>query len=110
MTPPGPPSCWNCRTAMPHRAWLRLLAGLLLTLVASAGALADAALVPLLKLEYPGNPPNIRLLYVRGLALGDRAVDVPLLFDTGSAGVTIACEAALPAQYCSTDGIKIKKN
>ena len=93
---------------MLRRAWI--LVGLLLALVAIPGASADPAPVPLIKLEYPGNPPNIRMLYVRVLALGDRAVDVPLLFDTGSAGITIACETVLPTQYCSTDGIKIKKN
>jgi hypothetical protein len=91
-------------------AKLGLVAGFLLILFGSSGASAEAPLVPLIKLEYPGNPPNIRMLYMRVLALGDHAVDVPLLFDTGSAGVTIACETVLPAQYCSADGIKIKKN
>lgn len=95
---------------MPLRTGLRLMTGFLLTLFAGPGASAEAPLVPLIKLEYPGNPPNIRMLYVRVLALGDHAVDVPLLFDTGSAGVTIACETVLPTQYCSPEGIKIKKN
>jgi hypothetical protein len=94
---------------MRPRDRLRLLAGLLLTLFAIPGAMAEAPLVPLIKLEYPGNPPNIRMLYVRVLALGGRAVDAPLLFDTGSAGVTIACEAALPPAYCSTGGIDIQE-
>jgi hypothetical protein len=52
--------------------------------------------VPLIKLEYPGNPPNIRMLYVRLLALGDRKVDQPLLFDTGSAGMTVECPSFFP--------------
>lgn len=90
------------------KAWLRLLAGFILIAIPEASA--DTSPVPLIKLEYPGNPPNIRMLYVRVLALGNRRVDVPLLFDTGSAGITIACESVLPTHYCSTDGIKIKKN
>src|SRR5262245_1189166 len=87
-------------------------AAALLALAATPGAEADdppELVAPLIKLEYPGNPPNIRMLYVRVLALGNRAVDVPLLFDTGSAGVTIVCEAVLPARYCSNDGIKIQE-
>jgi len=95
---------------MRPKAHLRLIVGFLLTLFALSGASADAPLVRLIKLEYPGNPPNIRMLYVRVLALGERTVDVPLLFDTGSAGITIACEAVLPTQYCSTGGISIKKD
>ncbi|HTO62219.1 MAG TPA: hypothetical protein VMM15_13300 [Bradyrhizobium sp.] len=75
-----------------------------------AGAADDApATVPLIKLEYPGNPPNIRMLYIRLLALGDRRVDQPLLFDTGSAGMTVECSVVLPANLCSESGIAIKK-
>jgi hypothetical protein len=93
---------------------LRLVAGYFITLFAISGASADEAaadnlLVPLIKLEYPGNPPNIRMLYVRLLALGDHKVDVPLLFDTGSVGITVECAAVLPVRYCSTEGIKIDK-
>ncbi|HEY1386534.1 MAG TPA: hypothetical protein VGF43_23120 [Dongiaceae bacterium] len=88
----------------------RLAAGCLAGLVAVPWSFADEAPkppVPLIKLEYPGNPPNIRMLYVRLLALGDHQVDVPLLFDTGSVGITVECESVLPARYCSASGIKI---
>src|SRR5262245_11955245 len=83
----------------------RFAAGWLVGLVAIPPAVAEEA--SLIKLEYPGNPPNIRMLFVRLLALGDRQVDVPLLFDTGSVGITVECESVLPARYCSTSGIKI---
>jgi hypothetical protein len=66
--------------------------------------------VPLIKLEYPGNPPNIRMLYVRLLKLGAKRVNQPLLFDTGSSGVTIDCKVALPSELCSPDGIRIDKD
>jgi hypothetical protein len=90
--------------------FLAAVLGALLT-QASPGRAADdsPAIVPLTKLEYPGNPPNIRMLYVRLLALGDRKVDQPLLFDTGSAGMTVECQVVLPADLCSDEGIKIKK-
>ncbi|WP_374373184.1 hypothetical protein [Dongia sp.] len=65
--------------------------------------------VPLIKLEYPGNPPNIRMLYVKVLTLGQRAVNQPLLFDTGSVGVTIDCDVVLPAKLCSTEGIAVSR-
>jgi hypothetical protein len=95
---------------MRHSLCLRLIAGWLIALAALQSAEAEevaSAPLPLIKLEYPGNPPNIRMLYVRLLALGDHHVDVPLLFDTGSVGVTVECAAVLPAHYCATDGIKI---
>jgi len=66
--------------------------------------------VPLIKLEYPGNPPNIRMLYVRLLKLGARKVNQPLLFDTGSSGVTIDCKIVLPRKLCSDNGIQIEKD
>src|SRR5262245_48047224 len=77
----------------------------------SPGSAADGmpATVPSIKLESPGNPPNIRMLYIRLLALGDRRIDQPLLFDTGSAGMTVECQVVLPANLCSDDGIKIDK-
>lgn len=86
-----------------------MVAGLVALLAASSASAEQAPdlLAPLIKLEYPGNPPNIRMLYVRLLALGDHKVDVPLLFDTGSVGITVQCDAVLPARYCSTDGIRI---
>jgi hypothetical protein len=81
----------------------------LLTL-APAGAVEGTPIdVPLIKLEYPGDPPNIRMLYIKILSLGDRKVNQPLLFDTGSSGMTIECSTVLPADLCSTSGIKIKK-
>ena len=66
--------------------------------------------VSLIKLEYPGNPPNIRMLYIRLLRLGAKRVNQPLLFDTGSSGVTIDCKVALPRELCSPDGIRIDKD
>src|SRR5262245_40548124 len=82
--------------------------GALLLQTAPAGAADNQpATVPLIKLEYPGNPPNIRMLYVRLVALGDRKIDQPLLFDTGSAGMTVECPVVLPANLCSDEGIKI---
>ena len=95
---------------MQPRTRRRLIVGLFVALIATPGIRADEPVelvAPLIKLEYPGNPPNIRMLYVRVLALGDRQVDVPLLFDTGSVGITMECESILPARYCSADGIKI---
>ncbi len=97
---------------MRPRDCLRFIAGCLIALSADPPARAEQAagsnpVVPLTKLEYPGHPPNIRMLYVRLLALGSHKVDVPLLFDTGSVGITVECVAVLPEQYCSTDGIKI---
>jgi len=91
----------------PSPAW-RLIATCLIVLFAAPPASAESSLLaPLIKLEYPGNPPNIRMLYVRLLALGEHQVDVPLLFGTGSVGVTVQCDSVLPARYCSTDGIRI---
>ena len=66
--------------------------------------------VPLIKLEYPGNPPNVRMLYLRLLRLGAKRVNQPLLFDTGSSGVTIDCKVVLPSALCSPDGIRIDKD
>lgn len=70
---------------------------------------ATALTVPLIKQEYPGNPPNIRMVHVRVLSVGEHRVDFPLLFDTGSAGMTIDCQLVLPATLCSHDGIKIDR-
>ena len=74
-----------------------------------ATAVNEPVDVPLIKLEYPGNPPNIRMLYVRLQGLGDKKLDVPVLFDTGSPGITIECAEVLPMRYCSEKGIKLKK-
>lgn len=78
--------------------------------VAMAAGEDEPLTVPLIKLEYPGNPPNIRMLYVRLLMLGNRKVNQPLLFDTGSSGVTIDCKVVLPKKLCSDAGIKIEKD
>jgi len=80
------------------------------TSVAMAAGEDEPISVPLIKLEYPGNPPNIRMLFVRLLKLGDKKVNQPLLFDTGSSGVTIDCKVVLPKKLCSDDGIKIDKD
>ncbi len=78
-------------------------------LLASPVFAADRPLaIPLIKLEYPGNPPNIRMLYINILKLGRRDVDKPILFDTGSSGMTIDCKVVLPSEMCSEKGIKIK--
>ncbi|MGX9576894.1 hypothetical protein [Mesorhizobium sp. f-mel] len=66
--------------------------------------------VPLIKLEYPGKPKNIRMLYVKILSLGNRTVNQPLLLDTGSSGMTIDCKSVLPAETCSDTGIKITQD
>ena len=102
----GGPRSLLARAACFHAA---LLGALLCQ--ASAGRAADdlPSTVPLIKLEYPGNPPNIRMLYVRLLALGDHKVDQPLLFDTGSAGMNVECPVVLPVNLCSDEGIKIDK-
>ncbi|MER8704946.1 hypothetical protein NKH49_05100 [Mesorhizobium sp. M1088] len=76
----------------------------------SSAKTAEEITVPLIKLEYPGNPPNIRMLYVKILRLGIRKINQPLLLDTGSSGMTIDCAAVLPVRLCSTKGIKITKN
>ncbi len=66
--------------------------------------------VPLIKLEYPGKPTNIRMLYVKVISLGDHAVNQPLLLDTGSSGMTIDCESVLPSNICSDKGINITQD
>ena len=70
---------------------------------------SDPPVIPLIKLEYPGQPRNIRMLYVDLRALGERQIAQPLLFDTGSAGVTVECSVVLPEKLCSHAGIKIDK-
>ncbi|WP_224662281.1 hypothetical protein [Mesorhizobium sp. ES1-1] len=47
------------------------------------------------------------MLYVTVLSLGKRAVNQPILLDTGSSGMTIDCKSVLPAEICSNTGIKI---
>ena len=79
-------------------------------LPASVGAEGLPTKVPLIKLEYPGKPKNIRMLYVKILSLGDRTVNQPLLLDTGSSGMTIDCKSVLPAETCSDTGIKITQD
>jgi hypothetical protein len=88
-----------------------LAAALLLLLTGANSAAENTApfTVPLIKQEYPGNPPNIRLVHVRVLSLGNRKVDFPVLFDTGSAGMTIDCNLVLPWKLCTPEGIKIDK-
>lgn len=71
---------------------------------------AHSLIVPLIKLEYPGEPRNIRMLYVKILSLGDHTVNQPLLLDTGSSGMTIECQSVLSAELCSDTGIKITKD
>ncbi|WP_146172475.1 hypothetical protein [Mesorhizobium helmanticense] len=79
-------------------------------LPASVGAEELPTKVPLIKLEYPGKPKNIRMLYVKILSLGNRTVNQPLLLDTGSSGMTIDCKSVLPAETCSDTGIKITQD
>ena len=86
-----------------------LAAALLLAFSALACAEPSKSLtIPIVKQQYPGYPP-VRLANVRVLSLGDRKVDFPLLFDTGSAGVTIDCNLVLPWELCAPDGIKIEQ-
>jgi hypothetical protein len=94
------------------RPFKSLLTALLAAIFVSQPASAEDAAplnVPLIKLEYPGNPPHIRMLYMKILSVGNRKVEWPLLFDTGSSGMTIECATVLPAEMCSDAGIKIKK-
>ncbi|MDG4901338.1 MULTISPECIES: hypothetical protein [unclassified Mesorhizobium] len=95
---------------------MKILAALLSILLCAllypsspAGADGTPATIPLIKLEYPGNPKNIRMLYVRILSLGNRKINQPLLLDTGSSGMTIDCRSTLPAGLCSENGIKVAK-
>ncbi len=70
---------------------------------------ASPLVLPVIKQEYPGKPKNIRLIYLNLAKVGRRTVDQPLLLDTGSAGMTVDCAVVLPAEMCSSDGIKIDK-
>jgi hypothetical protein len=102
--------------------------GVALTWLRNAGSLAAAVFVaiflntslchaedtaplvlPLIKLEYPGEPKNIRMVYLRLIKLGDHTVDQPLVLDTGSPGITVDCALVLPAKMCSSEGVKIDK-
>jgi hypothetical protein len=91
----------------PSSIWRLIAGGFFVLFAAPAASTESTLLVPLIKLEYPGNPPNIRMLYVRLLSLGEHRIDVPLLFDTGSVGITVECNAVLPARYCSPEGVRI---
>ena|GEM_PF-5397114 len=91
-------------------AFVPILMCLLLRATAQAASEDKPIPVPLIKLEFPGNPPNIRMLYVRLLQLGAKKVNQPLLFDTGSSGVTIDCKIVLPKELCSDEGIRIDKD
>lgn len=84
-----------------------LLAGLFQAGAAMAERSAPVAL-PLLKLEYPGQPENIRMVYLTLAGVGDREIGQPLLLDTGSSGMTVECEVILPADICTPDGIRIE--
>lgn len=89
---------------------LSTLAFTLLLLPRPGSANELPAQVPLIKLEYPGRPKNIRMLYVKVLSLGNHAVNQPLLLDTGSSGMTIDCKSVLPARMCSDGGINITQD
>jgi hypothetical protein len=80
----------------------------LTTSLCHAGDTAPQVL-PLIKLEYPGKPKNVRMVYLRLIKMGDRTVDQPLVLDTGSPGITVDCALVLPAKMCSPDGVKIDK-
>jgi hypothetical protein len=87
-----------------------LVAALLLAFSApSLAELAKPITIPIIKQQYPGYPP-VRLVHLRVLSLGDHKVDFPLLFDTGSTGITIDCNLVLPWDLCTPDGIKIEKD
>lgn len=92
---------------------MRVITAALLFLLAVPGTSFAQSLprdVPLIKQEFPGRPPGVHTLYVRIAALGDREVDFPILFDTGSAGMTIQCDIVLPADLCGTDGILVQRD
>lgn len=80
-----------------------------LFLILSAAWAAEPLTVPIVKQEYPGNPPDIHTVYIPILSVGKRKVDFPLLLDTGSAGMTIECALVLPRSLCSVDGIRIDR-
>jgi hypothetical protein len=85
--------------------------GLALSLVGVMSAAAQdsgsgSVQLPLIKLS---NPTAGHRLYIKMLGLGQRKVDVPLLFDTGHAGISVDCKAVLGAELCTEDGIKADK-
>lgn len=83
--------------------------GLLAALVQAGPAVAETPVfLPLLKLEYPGQPENIRMVYLSLAGAGDRDIGQPLLLDTGSSGMTVDCDVVLPADLCAPDGIRIE--
>lgn len=87
-----------------------LVAALILLAPIAARAQATTSLtVPLIKQEYPGNPPDIHTVYVPIRSVGNRRVGFPILLDTGSAGMTIECSLVLPKSLCSVDGIRIDR-
>ncbi|UVC13654.1 hypothetical protein [Mesorhizobium onobrychidis] len=99
-----------------YHSWFRgvivfpaFLGALLCHALSSSSAQELPLNIPLIKLEYPGTPQNIRMLYINILFLGYRKIAQPLLFDTGSSGMTIDCTVVLPTKMCSEKGIKIKK-
>jgi hypothetical protein len=62
--------------------------------------------LPLVKLSHPAAGHR---LYIKLLGLGQRKVDVPLLFDTGSAGVSVDCRAVLGPKLCTENGVTADK-
>lgn len=68
---------------------------------------AEPIRLPVIKQEYPGKPKNIRLIHVPLMKVGDKSVEVPLLLDTGSVGMSVDCEFVLPLELCSPEGVKI---
>lgn len=90
---------------------LAVFAGLAFFLVNTmpAAALDDGSgsvQLPLIKLS---NPTAGHRLYIKLLGLGQRKVDVPLLFDTGTPGISVDCKAVLGPKLCTEDGIKADK-
>ena len=48
-------------------------------------------------------------LYIRLVGLGQRKVDVPLIFDTGNPGISVDCGAVLGSEFCTEAGVKLDK-
>lgn len=71
---------------------------------------ADPAAVPLIKVRFDADGAMAEQIYLRILSVGGRKTDQPIQFDTGSSGMVIDCHAVLPAKYCSTRGLRIKKD
>lgn len=63
----------------------------------------NASVLPLIKFT---DVIDGHWLYIRLVGLGQRKVDVPLIFDTGHSGISVDCRALLGYELCTKEGIK----